>query len=151
MDRVTLAENEIRNECHGSSRLVLALAALVGLTLLGTARNLEPDSRGFGTHEQLGLTPCYFQQTTGMVCPMCGCTTAWTHLLRGDTGQAAVANLGGMLLCVAVVMGSPWMLLVAIWGRWPLAPPTWRAVLVIASAWLAVVVLDWGRRVYLGW
>jgi len=114
------------------------------------ARNLEPDPRGFGTHEQLGLTPCYFQTSTGYVCPMCGCTTAWAHLLRGELVQSAIANLGGMLLCVAVAVGSPWLLIVAIWGRWPVARPTLRLVLILASAWLAVVVLDWLRRITLG-
>ena len=131
-------------------RLVLAAVGVLGLALLVVARNLEPDPRGFGTHEQLGLTPCYFQELTRHVCPLCGGTTAWAHLLRGEPTRAALANLGGMLLCVVVVIGSPWLLLVAIWGRWPITRPTLQPLLVFASAWLAVVVLDWLRRIYLG-
>ena len=57
-------------------RWMLAVLGSLGLTLLVTARNLEPDPRGFGTHEQLGLTPCYFQELTGHVCLLCGGTTA---------------------------------------------------------------------------
>ena len=132
------------------SRLLLALAGILGLTLLATARNLDPDPRGFGTHEQLGLTPCYFQELTGHVCPMCGGTTAWAYLLRGEVMQASIANLGAMLLGVVVVISAPWMLLVAMWGRWPIAQPTLRHLLVLASAWSAVVVLDWLRRLHLG-
>ena len=64
--------------------------------------------------------------------------------------QASVANLGAMLLCVVVVIGAPWMLLVAMWGRWPIIKPTLQHLLVSASAWLAVVGLDWLRRLYLG-
>ncbi len=128
----------------------MAVAGVMGLSLLVTARNLEPDPRGFGTHEQLGLTPCYFQELTGHVCPLCGGTTAWAHLLRGEITEAAIANLGGMLLCVAVVIGAPWMLIVAVWGRWPMRQPRPQHLLVLASAWLAVVVLDWLRRLYLG-
>jgi len=86
-------------------RLMFAVAGILGLTLLVTARNLEPDPRGFGTHEQLGLTPCTFHELTGHVCPLCGGTTAWTQLLRGELIKATNANLGGMLLCVAVVIG----------------------------------------------
>ncbi len=140
----------LHSQCQSLHRLMLAVAGTLGLTLLVMARNLEPDPRGFGTHEQLGLTPCTFQELTGHVCPMCGGTTAWAHLLRGELMQASIANLGGMLLCVAVVIGSPWMLLVAMWGRWPIVQPTLRPLLVLASAWLAVVVLDWLRRLYLG-
>ncbi len=129
-------------------RLLLAVAGILGLTVLVMARNLEPDPRGFGTHEQFGLTPCTFQELTGHVCPLCGGTTAWAYLLRGELMQAATANLGGMLLCAVVVIGAPWMLLVAMWGRWPRMQPTLRHLLVLASAWLAVVVLDWLRRLY---
>lgn len=131
-------------------RWMLAVVGIMGLTVLVMARDLEPDPRGFGTHEQLGLTPCTFQELTGHVCPLCGGTTAWTYLLRGDLMQAATANLGGMLLCVVVVIGAPWMLLVAMWGRWPMVQPTLRHLLVLASAWLAVVVLDWLRRLCFG-
>ncbi len=129
---------------------MLAMAGILGLSLLVTARNLEPDPRGFGTHEQLGLTPCYFHELTGHVCPLCGGTTAWAHLLRGEITLAAIANLGAMLLGVAVVCCVPWMLWVVIWGRWPIAQPTWRHLLVLATVWLVVVVLDWLRRVTLG-
>jgi len=131
-----------------TSRLILALAGVIGLTLLVTARRLEPDPRGFGTHEQLGLTPCYFLTSTGYVCPACGCTTAWAHLLRGDLSASAFANLSGMLLGVAAVIGAPWLLITAMLGRWPLVRPTARLVLVLASAWLVVAVLDWLRRIY---
>jgi len=128
-------------------RLVLVAVGVVGIALLMMARKLEPDPRGFGTHEQLGLTPCYFQEWTGHVCPTCGCTTAWAHALRGEFARAVRANLGGTLLCVVVGVGSPWLLLAASWGRWPVWHPTVRLLLVISFVWLAVVVLDWLRRV----
>ena len=131
-------------------RLMLAVLGFLGLTLLVTARNLEPDSRGFGTHEQLGLTPCYFHELTGHVCLLCGGTTAWAHLLRGELMQASIANLGATLLCVAVVISAPWFLLVAVWGRWPIVKPKLQHLLVLVSVWLVVVVLDWLRRLYLG-
>lgn len=131
-----------------TKRLMWVVVGGVGLALQVVAHGLEPDPRGFGTHEQLGLTPCYFQELTGHVCPMCGSTTAWVHLHRGEFAQAAVANLGGMLLCVVVGIVSPWLLIVAVWGKWPIAEPRLKPVLVIASVWLAVVVLDWLRRIY---
>ena len=118
------------------------------MTLLVKARSLEPDPRGYGTHEQLGIAPCTFQKSTGLACPMCGATTAWAHLLRGDLTSAAHVNFAAMLLCAAVVFVATWMLIAAVLGRWPIATPNWKPTLVIASAWLAVVVLDWFRKIY---
>jgi len=80
---------------------------------------------------------------------MCGATTAWSHLLRGQPLRAALANLGGTLLAVVAAIASPWLLLTGTRGRWPIVRPTLRATLLIASAWLAVVVLDWLRRICL--
>lgn len=128
-------------------RLLLVVAAGAGLMLLWTARALEPDARGYGTHEQLGLTPCYFQELTGHVCAMCGGTTAWSHLVRGQILQAAQANLGAMLLGLVVVLVAPGLLFVAAYGRWPWQQPTLKTLLILASAWSVVVGLDWIRRI----
>lgn len=129
-----------------AARLVLASAGIVGLVLLVTARKLEPDPRGYGTHEQLGLTPCFFQQSTGHVCPACGTTTAWSHVLRGDLRQAASANLGGTLLCGATLVVTPWLVATAIIGRWLVVRPTLPMLLTVGTTWLAVALLDWFRR-----
>jgi hypothetical protein len=129
---------------------VLAGLGVVGLVLLFTARWLEPDRRGYGTHEQLGLTPCFFQEWTGHVCPACGTTTAWAHALRGELGQAASANLGGTLLCGLTLVAAPWLLAVASVGRWLVVQPKWSVVLLVGTAWLVVTLLDWIRRWLLG-
>lgn len=128
----------------------MVAVGMVGIALLFAARQLEPDPRGYGTHEQLGLTPCYFQELTGHVCPTCGCTTAWAHALRGELSQAAQVNLGGMLLCVVVVIGAPWLLVSAVLGQWLISSPAIRPMLIVGSVWLAVVVLDWLRRITMG-
>jgi len=120
----------------------------VGLMLLIIARNLEPDPRGYGTHEQLGLTPCYFQITTGHLCPTCGATTAWSLLLDGNLARAVAVNLGGVLSCVAAIVGAPWLLLTAALGRWPVVQPQLRPLLIFATVWLLIVMLDWARRIF---
>ena len=131
-------------------RLALVTLASVGLLLLATARTLEPDSRGYGTHEQLGLTPCYFQLRTGQICPACGTTTAWAHATRGQLRQAVATNLGGTLLAATAVFVAPWLLAVAAMGRWLLLRPTFGLLLTVATSLLAVMLLDWLRRLYLG-
>src|SRR5207247_577108 len=57
-------------------RLMFVAAALGMTALLGVARLVEPDLRGYGTHEQLGLPPCTFRLLTGIACPSCGMTTS---------------------------------------------------------------------------
>jgi hypothetical protein len=61
--------------------LLVAAAGLAGL--LGLAKTLVPDPRGFGTHVQLGLRPCAFATMTGRPCPTCGMTTAFAWFVRG--------------------------------------------------------------------
>ncbi|MEM8945164.1 MAG: DUF2752 domain-containing protein [Planctomycetota bacterium] len=122
------------------------MIGVLGLTVLVKARTLEPDPRGYGTHEQLGFAPCYFQKLTGKRCPMCGGTTAWAQAARGDVLRATDTNLGATLLFAVVVIGSPWLLWATARRQPPRNWPTWRFMLAMASVWLVVVGLDWLRR-----
>ena len=74
-----------------------SLFLISGFTL---AWNLEPDPRGFGTHQSLGLPPCTFRALFGIPCPGCGMTTSFSHLVRGNVVQASRANIGGVLLAL---------------------------------------------------
>ena len=127
-------------------RIALAGIAVGALAVLLVAYNLEPDPRGFGTHEQLGLTPCYFQQRSGHVCPACGATTAWAYMVRGQFAQAVAVNFGGTLLCVATIITVPWLAISASVGRWIVCRVSLRPLLIAATAWMLVVLLDWLQR-----
>ncbi|MEZ6197528.1 MAG: DUF2752 domain-containing protein [Planctomycetota bacterium] len=81
--------------------IVIAVAVVLGLAV-----RIEPDSRGFGTHEQLGLQPCGYLQDTGRPCPSCGMTTAFSNTVRLRFGAAFRANPAGFLLCL-VAMATP--------------------------------------------
>lgn len=126
-------------------RRLFAVIGVLGMALLVSSRQLEPDPRGFGTHEQLRIAPCYFRERVGDVCPLCGSTTAWAYATRGDLLAAVNANLAATLLCVAVGIGSLWAMAVATIGRLRFQP-TCRWLLVVMTAWLAVAVLDWLRK-----
>src|SRR4051794_22616187 len=80
--------------------MIFLAAGLMGL--LGLARWLEPDPRGYGTHTQLGLGPCAFAVLTGRPCPTCGMTTSFAWLTRGRLDRSWQANPAGCLIAILI-------------------------------------------------
>jgi hypothetical protein len=87
--------------------LLVAAAGLAGL--LGLAKTLEPDPRGFGTHTQLGLGPCTFATVTGRLCPTCGMTTSFAWFVRGRVDRSWQANPAGCLFALLTVPVIVWL------------------------------------------
>ena len=119
--------------------LLLLAAGLLGL--LGVARGLEPDPRGYGTHLQLGLGPCAFFVVTGRLCPTCGMTTAFAWFTRGSLAESWWANPAGCLIALLIVPVSIW-LLVCVWLGRPVGcrsidRPLMGLLIAIVSASLA--------------
>jgi hypothetical protein len=61
-----------------ASVLLVGLAGVFVALLL----RIQPDARGHGTHEQLGLPACAWPEVYGKPCPTCGVTTAASHLVH---------------------------------------------------------------------
>jgi hypothetical protein len=102
----------------GRSRRALLLSW--GLCLaagFALAASVEPDPRGFGTHQRLGLPPCTFHVLTGLPCPGCGLTTSISHFVRGEFAGSIRANLAGFVLAMACAVQIPWALHAAWTGR----------------------------------
>ncbi len=85
--------------------------------MLVTARWLEPDPRGYGTHQQLGLPECLFRQLTGIGCPHCGLTTSLCLLVRGQVTEALRTNPSGIVVLVSAISGIPVLMLNGLIGR----------------------------------
>lgn len=121
-------------------RLFLALCLAFPLALLAVGRLLEPDPRGWGTHEQLGFQPCFPMRAWNVPCPGCGVTTAVALAARGH-GLAAlrVQPLGPLLVAAALGLAG-WALFVharggdlaAEFARW-----RWKSL----GLWLATLAL----------
>jgi hypothetical protein len=79
-------------------RSVAGLLAVMSLAVLIIAVRLNPDSRGIGTHEQLGLAPCGMLDRLGVPCPTCGMTTSFALLLDGRLGASLTNQPSGTLL-----------------------------------------------------
>jgi hypothetical protein len=129
-----------------SARWGLAIAGLVLLAVLGLARWLRPDPRGFGTHGQLGLPPCQFRATIGLPCPSCGLTTAFAWMVRGRPDQAWRANPAGCVLAPLAAVLGVWLLAVAARGG-PVGTRSVDLPCVVAAVVAAVVtLLAWAAR-----
>ncbi|MEI6503674.1 MAG: DUF2752 domain-containing protein, partial [Armatimonadota bacterium] len=89
-------------------------AFVIGAVLIGLSFFLHPDPRGFGTHQQLLMPPCFFRLLTHLPCPFCGMTTGYAQMARGHVAQAARANLmapGAFVLTGIIALLGLWGLL----------------------------------------
>lgn len=128
-------------------RAAWVLGGVTCMSLLITAISLEPDAKGHGTHQQLGLPPCSFQVIFGMRCPACGMTTAWANMVRGRVGAALQANLGGTMLALLAMSWGPWWLVSGICGFWIGRPLSERVAVATCLAVVSVTLVDWACRV----
>ncbi|MCY2959918.1 MAG: DUF2752 domain-containing protein [Planctomycetota bacterium] len=85
-----------------------AILAAFAVLVLGTW--IEPDPRGFGTHEKLGMGACNFLAWTGIPCPGCGVTTSVSLAAHGSFRAAFWNQPFGLI----VALLAPLAALVAI-------------------------------------
>ncbi|MBI4615507.1 MAG: DUF2752 domain-containing protein [Planctomycetes bacterium] len=78
---------------------------------------LDPDPRGYGTHERLGLAPCSFKAWTGVPCLTCGMTTAFAHMAHFQLLDAFAVQPAGAVFFVMAVLYVPAGLWAAARGR----------------------------------
>jgi hypothetical protein len=122
---------------------------LLGLWTLGLiagfvlAASLEPDPRGYGTHQRLGLPPCSFQILFGLKCPSCGSTTSFAHFVRGEWFASIRSNPGAFVLALLSACMVPWGAY-SVWiGRtWKLEDPA-TAFVWILSGVVVIALVQW--------
>jgi hypothetical protein len=129
-----------------SGRVLLGLWTLFLIAGFWLASTLEPDPRGYGTHQRLGLPPCSFQLLFGLNCPSCGSTTSFAHFVRGEWIASIGSNPSAFalaLLCAAMV---PWSAYSAWIGRtWRLESPATVFVWFL-SVIVTVSLIQWVVR-----
>ena len=107
----------------GRARLAAAATAVACSAVLTIAALLTPDTRGYGTHQQLGgsaFAPCGTLLVTGYPCPTCGMTTAFSHMMHGHPLAAFVSQPAGGLICLATIVTMLVALQIALTGRAPI-------------------------------
>ena len=151
---VTAGNMQNTGSNHASSEMIadggmnrtrwFALAAAVAAAaVLVIAATLTPSESGHGTHQRLGLPPCGWIVSMGLPCPTCGMTTSFSHTVRGEWGEAFMAQPMGLVLCIVTAMvfvgglvmaftGAPLgRLLATAWNGWW----TWGLIIMFVAAW----------------
>ena len=128
-------------------RLLSLLGLIASTAVIVFAFRLHPDSRGYGTHEQLGLPPCGFLVDHGVPCISCGMTTAFAAMAHGMPILALRSNPFGVLLFLGMLVAPIHCLHSLIMGL----DPFWifrtrRAMLILPLCGL-LLLLNWGVMV----
>ncbi|MCH7688595.1 MAG: DUF2752 domain-containing protein [Planctomycetes bacterium] len=133
------------------SKLLLGGWSLCLLGGFAVAAGLEPDPRGYGTHQSLGLPPCTIRVMFGLPCPSCGMTTSFSNFIRGQFIGAAQANSAGLLLAVICALQIPWCWVSIYQGRlWRVSRPE------VGLVWMLLILcgvslLQWTLRLFGYW
>lgn len=108
--------------------------ALASGATLGGAAMLEPDARGYGTHEQLGILDACPAARTGAACPTCGLVTSVSHAARGELSQSFHTHGAGL----PIVLALAWAFVVGVAELlprpWPSARARRRVTMALALA-----------------
>jgi hypothetical protein len=130
-------------------RLFLGAGLIVAVWVWAISLSLRPDSRGYGTHVQLGLAPCPKLVQTGWPCLTCGMTTAFAYAARGRLWRALDCQPFGALLFVGI-MGGGVMALRALRRQQSMMPWLVRLLpwkfLGLLYLLLALLVASWAYK-----
>ena len=129
-------------------RGLLAVWVLFLVAGFGLARYLDPDPRGFGTHQRLGLPPCSLRLLCGIPCPSCGMTTSFAHFVRGQFLASFRANPAGLLLAAVCAVQVPWGLASVIRGRLLGMENPSETVFAVIVALIIAISVNWGVMLY---
>lgn len=139
-----MALHRLANSTRLRRRAIGLVVAAGAGSVLALAAALNPDGRGHGTHEQLGLPACGWAIALDAPCPTCGMTTSWSFATAGDPVTAAATQPAGFLLALAAAAAVAGGLHAALSGAAtgkmfrPLlsGPGLWTGVALLVLAWV---------------
>lgn len=131
-------------------RLGAALLGALCTGILGLAAWLPPDPRGYGTHQRLGFGPCGMILSTGLPCPTCGMTTAFSCTVRGELPSAIRAQAVGFLLAVATIATLAACVWTVMSGQTPPLPYLSLSPYRLLATLLILLFGGWGLKLLVG-
>ncbi|MBL8756480.1 MAG: DUF2752 domain-containing protein [Planctomycetes bacterium] len=144
---VPIAQGPLRPAADRAFAVAVAVVAAVCGAALA---RVQPDARGHGTHEQLGLDPCGWPIHYGIPCPTCGCTTAACLVVHGRPFSALATQPFGAVVALFGLAVGVHALVCLVRGRsfadLLLRIPFWRLVL----GFVVLFFVGWGTT-WLTW
>ncbi|MBN72454.1 MAG: hypothetical protein CME32_24625 [Gimesia sp.] len=127
-------------------RLLLICWSLFLIGGFCVAIRIQPDPRGFGSHQQLGFAPCVIKNQFSIPCPSCGMTTSFSHFVRGQLSQSAQANTSGLILALVCLAMIPWSWISVYHRRlWLISNPE-LCLLWLICGLTSITVMEWAFR-----
>ena len=121
--------------------LGFALGAVALLVVLGVL--IDPDPRGFGTHERLGLPSCKPMDWWNVPCPGCGVTTSVALAAHGRIWASIRNQPFGFVVAVGLPLFALWAVFNALRGknlaqeasRWRLGRLGFVLIAIMVASW----------------
>ncbi len=131
------------------ARVIAGIVGASCLAVLVIAVRLRPDATGTGTHRQLGFAACEFKARTGLPCPSCGFTTAFSYFAHGKFVASFYTQPMGALLAWATAIAVWVGFYIAVTGR-----PVHRLLTLLPGRYylmplLLFGLLAWGYKILL--
>ena len=128
-------------------RILTVVIFFICAGLIAVGWFLTPDSRGFGTHSQLGFGECGLAATYGMPCPTCGMTTAFAYGVRFKIIDGFQTQPAGLL--TALLAYAAELLLIVFFSarKNPFAFFTKKRVYIIAVIVLLIAAASWVYKI----
>jgi len=130
-----------------AERMWAGMTAIVSLGGMLLGLWLTPDTRGLGTHEQLGLMPCLTAAWLDIPCPFCGMTTAFSLMAHGRPIEGFRTQPVGALVFLGAVMGLVLSVAFGLTGQWPKALKTYRCPKSLWIGAIVLVLLAWAYKI----
>ncbi len=118
-------------------------ALMMPVALVLIALIFTPDERGFGTHEQLGISACMTLDLWGIPCPGCGVTTSVTLATHGRLLDSLKTQPLGLLLTIASVLFTLWSVWATARGKDLYASIMNQRLGRFGRALITVVLVSW--------
>jgi hypothetical protein len=132
---------------------LVLLVPLAGVALIAIfAFAVEPDPRGFGTHQKFGLPSCKSMEWFGVPCPGCGVTTSVALASRGRFLESIRNQPFGIVVVLGIFAATVWAVRGHVAGRNLYADlrairarPWWIGMgSALAAAWIYKFALVFG-------
>jgi len=133
----------IPRSCARKPILVYLALLSTSILIMVVGICLQPDARGYSTHQRIGLPACPVPQLTGYPCPTCGFTTSLAQMARGHCVAGFRSHILGAVVFLGAISFLVWSFTAPLFHASPVAAGRLLQSKWFWSAMIAVFYLSW--------